>query len=60
MAIFARRHYEQIAQTLKVCLNSGEWESVESTTEAFITMFKMDNPAFDTGRFRVASGIRLR
>ncbi len=62
MSTFQHRHYEKVAQTLKDCLASAEWEweGVENTTEALIKMFKEDNPKFQAGKFRVACGLRLR
>ncbi len=59
MSIFARRHYQAIAEEFKECRNDAGFDHVEVdlVARAFTTLFLHDNPNFNRERFLKACGM---
>lgn len=58
MSIFARRHYQAIAEVLTNCYwSAANPREVINTVEAIASMLARDNPNFNRDRFLKACGM---
>lgn len=51
----SKKHYVEVARIFKTCLHPDTYNHYRAVRE-FCTMFKRDNPAFDTAKFMEACG----
>lgn len=58
MAIFSKRHYEALAEMLRLTRRNLTDQVFRQIVWEFAIKLEADNPAFDRSRFYIACGVR--